>query len=99
MCRARDRRVAVVSQELDELLEQQQKAVSMGSDELESIIKRIDELKKVRAQLIEDAPVWPFTTALRIKLGLSSLPALLLPAAKYGLEKGFDGLTRLFTGP
>jgi hypothetical protein len=99
MCRARDRRVAVVSQELDELLEQQQKAVSMGSDELESIIKRIDELKKVRAQLIEDAPVWPFTTALRIKLGLSSLPALLLPAAKYGLEKGFDGLTRLFTAP
>jgi hypothetical protein len=96
MCRARDTRLAVVSQELDELLERQQKAVSTGSDELESIVKRIAELKKVRAQIIEDSPVWPFTTELRIKLGLSSLPSLLLPAAKYGLEKAFDGITNLF---
>jgi hypothetical protein len=95
MCRARDRRVAVVSRELDELLARQEQAVSTGSAELDSIVKRIDELKKVRAQIIEDSPVWPFTTELKIKLGLSSLPTLLLPAAKYGLQMGFDGLVQL----
>ncbi len=97
MCRARDTRVGVVSRELNELIERQQQAVSKGSGELESIIKRIDELKKVRAQIVEDAPVWPFTTELRIQLGLSSLPALLLPVAKLGLQKGFEQVVSVFT--
>jgi hypothetical protein len=97
MCRARDRRVDVVSKELNELIERQQQAVSEGRDDLESISKRIDELKKVRAQIIEDAQVWPFTMELRIQLGLTSLPALLLPAAKLGLQEGFDQLVSVFT--
>jgi hypothetical protein len=97
MCRARDKRVDVVSKELNELIERQQHAVSQGGDDLESIGKRIDELKKVRAQIVEDAPVWPFTMELRIQLGLSSLPALLLPAAKFGLQKGFEQVVKVFT--
>jgi hypothetical protein len=96
MCRARDDRVSVVSAELDEQLERQQKAVSTKSDELEAIAKRIEELKKVRSQIVKDAPVWPFTTELRIKLGLSSMPALLLPVAQYGLKQGFNAVVRLF---
>jgi hypothetical protein len=97
MCRARDRRVDVVSKELNELIERQQQAVSGGGDDLESISKRIDELKKVRAQIVQDAPVWPLTTHLRIRLGLSSLPALLLPVAKFGLQEGFVELVSVFT--
>ena len=97
MCRARDRRVDVVSKELNELIERQQQAVSEGGDDLESIGKRIDEIKKVRAQIVDDAPVWPFTTELRIKLGLSSLPALLLPVAKLGLQKGFEQVVNVVT--
>ena len=98
MCHARDIHVGVVSKELNELIERQQEAVSKGSDKLESISKRIDELKKVRSQIIEDVPVWPFTMELRIQLGLTSLPALLLPVAKFGLQKGFDQLVNMFTG-
>ena len=98
MCRARDRRVDVVSRELNELIERQEQAVSEGGDDLESISKRIEELKKVRAQIIADAPVWPFTMELRVQLGLSSLPALLLPVAKLGLQKGFEQVVKVFTG-
>lgn len=98
MSRARDARVAVVSERLDALLEQQHAALNSNTVELESVTKQIEELKKVRSQLMQDFPVWPFTVELRVQLGLSSMPALLLPVVKFLLTEGYARLSSLLPG-
>lgn len=98
MCEKRHQRVAVVSARLDALLERQQLALDSKGDELESVTKRIAALKAVRSQVLDDYPVWPFSLELRVKLGLTSIPAFLLPGLQYLLKTTFAGLARLFQG-
>lgn len=73
MCRARDRQVNVVSEQLDKRLAAVEASVTKDLSLLPEIVSEMDRLKAMRALLIKDYPIWPVSETTRQQIRLSAL--------------------------
>jgi hypothetical protein len=79
MCRARDRRVNLVSIQLDRQLAAVEASIAGDRAALPPILAEVARLKEARALMEQDSPTWPFNQEIRQRIRLS----VLLPVAQY----------------
>lgn len=86
-----------ISRELERQFNDHATAIAAdGGASLAATNTRVKDLRGLRTQFMEDFPVWPFNRELQVKLGLTSLPVMLLPGINYFLGRVANLLIQTF---